>query len=157
MLPNPEGPIYDEIPICLLARPSGSPICLLFAVACHSSTVSGFQISADYPGVAMDRLNAHLGIPCSLFLQGAGGDAKPAVIGRDQPRWRVGDWDDVRAAGETVAREVTAALRAGLTPVEPELRSVLLEIRLRLQSPLDRSGYQAIVTAPQYALHRLWA
>jgi hypothetical protein len=158
--PAPDRPICDALPLCLFKDATGKPVCLLFSISCHPSTVVGFEISADFPGVAADRLDAHLGRPVSLFLQGAGGDAKACVIGDQPDRWRRGNWDDVARAGEMLANEVIQALDADLKPVEPQLRAYSIEMEWPLETPLTRAGYQAIADAPtqdELNLKRLWA
>ncbi|MEW6750486.1 MAG: heparinase II/III family protein [Candidatus Latescibacterota bacterium] len=119
--PYPAGQVCDALPLCLFRDLAGQPVCLLFSVSCHPSTLGTHLISAEYPGAAIERLDAHLGAPVSLFLQGAGGDAKPSVTaeaGHRPPRFRTGTWEDVAAAGEMVAGEVVGALEAGLTGEE---------------------------------------
>ena len=135
--PNPEGTVLDHLPVCLLKDKQGSPVCLLYSVSCHPSTIGGWSISADYPGVACDLIDEHLGAPGSLFLQGAGGDAKACVIadGIDDagPCWRQGGWDDVAAAGRIVAGEVVRRLDAGLEEYDPALRTDITEMEWPLQ------------------------
>lgn len=156
--PNPDGAVCDALPVCLLEDTSGRPICLLFSVSCHPSTISGWQISAEYPGVASELLDARLGATASFFLQGAGGDAKARVIGDLPDRWRVGDWEDVRRCGEIVAGEVAQVLEAGLAPVEPWVATALVEMEWPLEPVPSRSEFQAIAADPQTAeLQRLWA
>ena len=157
---NPDGVVCDTLPICLLEDRAGEPLCLLFSVSCHPSILAGFEISAEYPGVAMDRLDAHLGTECSLFLQGTGGDAKPSCIG-NRERWRSGDHADVAKAGGQAAHEVIAALDAGLTQVAPKLTSASEEMLWPLQPAMDRAGFQAIAdsepSGTSHELRRLWA
>lgn len=156
--PNPDGLVCDHLPLCLLKNPAGQPVALLWSVSCHPSTVSGFLVSADYPGVAMQVLDAYLGTGGSLFLQGAGGDAKPRVIGEGEARWRVGTWDDVAAAGALVAEETIRGLEAGLVEVTPELRAATVEMEWPLEPPPARAELEAWVAHPDTpALRRLWA
>ncbi len=143
--PNPDGPVCDALPICLLKDSDGTPVCLLFSVSCHPSTISGFEISAEYPGVAIERLDTYLGKPCSLFLQGTGGDAKPSVINGGE-RWRAGTWDDVTEAGTIVADEVIRALDTGLVTIEPDLRAHAVEMELPMEPNIGRSGYEALLS-----------
>ena len=103
--PNPDGHVYDKLPLCLLKDREDSPVCLLFSISTHPSMMSGFQISAEYPGVAMRLLDEHLGATVSLFLQGVGGDSKPSVIGKGVDRWQPGTWELMEEAGGMVARE----------------------------------------------------
>ena len=103
--PNPYGIICDTLPICLFKDLKGKPVALLFSISCHPSTISGYEISSDYPGVSMELLDKHLGAGGSLFLQGTGGDAKASIIGQGE-KWSSGTWDDVSKAGNIVAQEV---------------------------------------------------
>ena len=150
MLPNPGGVVADNLPVCLIKDSAGEPICLLFSVSCHPSTSSGYEISADYPGVAMRLIDAHLGKACSHFLQGTGGDAKAAVIA-GEGRWRVGDWNDIEQAGRTAAQEVIALLGTGLTQVEPNLKSHQVDMIWPLQPLMSRDEYAAARDNPRVA------
>ncbi len=155
--PNPDGAVCDTLPICLFKDLAGDPVCLLFSVSCHPSTIGGYEISADYPGVAMDQLDAYLGTVGSLFLQGTGGDAKACVIGKGE-RWRGGNWDDVTKAGAIVAREVIQALEAGLVQIEPDICAYSIDMDWPLAPSIGRSGYEAILAdAKINKLMRLWA
>jgi len=142
--PNPDKAAYDRLPLCLLADASGEPVCLLFSISCHPSMMTGWEISAEYPGAAMRLLDEHLGRTASLFLQGVGGDAKPLVIGRDSDRWIRGTWELMEEAGGMVAQEAIVALE-GLTPVEPYLRSGSTEMEWALEAAPPRSEFEAVV------------
>ena len=156
--PNPDGVVCDTLPICLLKDLTGKPVCLLFSVSCHPSTISGYEISAEYPGVAMKQLDEYLGTTYSIFLQGAGGDAKPSVIGKDEERWRIGTWDDVTKAGGMVANEVIGALEVGLVQIEPGICAHSIEMEWPLAPSIGRPGYEAILKdAKSGELMRLWA
>jgi len=156
--PHPEGTVCDCLPVCLLKDASGRAVSLLFSVSCHPSTIGGFLISAEYPGVAMDRLDAHLGGTCSLFLQGAGGDAKPSVVGKGKDYWPRGTWEDVARAGQMVAGEVIALLEGGLVQVEPQLRAATTETHWPLAPHPGRAAYEALLADPSTdRLRRLWA
>ena len=151
--PNPDGIVYDSLPICLFKDRNGKPVCLLFSVSTHPSTVKGVErsywISADYPGAAMAMLDKHLGSPASLFLQGAAGDSKPSVIGKGEEQWRAGTWDDVTRAGEIVANEIIPILENGLVKVEPELGAFSVDMELPLTQSLSRDEYEGFMKNPQ--------
>ena len=156
--PSPDGEVCDTLPVCLFKTPTGEPLCLLFSVSCHPSTVHGFEISADYPGVAMDQIDHFLGTTASLFLQGAGGDAKPSVIAAGDTEWRRGTWDDVDEIGTTVANEVIAVLSGSLAEVEPDLRAYAIDMEWPMQASIGRAGYQALLADPETdRTRRLWA
>lgn len=156
-MPNPQGLVYDKLPVCLFKGPEDEPIALVFSISCHPSTVSGTLISSDYPGVAMDTLDKYLGAECSLFLQGTGGDSKASSIVQGD-KWIVGTWDHVKDAGEMAAKEVIQLLDAGLTQVEPELKAALVEMDWPLEPALTKDEYLAIAqdsNVPEW--RRLWA
>lgn len=156
--PNPEGVVCDTLPICMFKDTDDKPVCLLFSISCHPSTIGGFEISADYPGVAMDRIDAYLGAECSLFLQGTGGDAKASLIGKGSERWRVGNWSLVAETGKMAANEVILALESGLEQIEPEICAHTIEMGWALAQPFDRDGYKEIMEDKNTSeLRRLWA
>ena len=134
--PNPAGAKYDFLPLALFEARDGSPVCLLFSVSCHPSTIKGDeradQVSADFPGAASSELDSLLGKPCALFLQGAGGDAKASVIGQGLKEWRAGTWEDLAEVGRTIASEFEAARAAGLKELPPALWAGLVEMDLPL-------------------------
>lgn len=155
--PNPAGHVCNTLPVCLMKDGAGAPVCLLFSVSCHPSTISGFAISADYPGVAMAQLDARLGRHASLFLQGVGGDSKVGVIG-GRSQWRKATWDDVEAAGVTVAGDVVRVLEGGLQPVAPDLRTGSVEMAWPLEPAPDYAEYERVLADSQAdETRRLWA
>lgn len=149
--PNPDGKPYDRLPICLFKDTAGKPVCLLFSISCHPSMMHGWEISAEYPGAAIRQLDEHLGTPCSLFLQGCGGDAKPIVIGRGQEAWIPGTWELMEEAGGMIKGEVVEAINKGLDPIEPELRTGAVEMAWPLQPAPTRAELEAVIaqTAPE--------
>ncbi len=162
--PYPLGTICDGLPVCLLKDQAGQAIVMLYSVSCHPSTISGWQISADYPGVASNLLDAQLGLPDggSLFLQGCGGDTKACVIGdgRDESDvcWRSGSPEDVEAAGRIVAEEIKPLLATGLSQVEPALCCQAIEMEWPLAPLPSHAELAAWATAPSNdTLRQLWA
>jgi hypothetical protein len=121
-----------------------------------SITIRQIATEAECPGVAMAALDRHLGVECSLFLQGTGADAKAGPTS-DGVRWTNSPWEKVVRMGESVAQEVIGRLEQGLEPVEPELRCGEVELQWPVQTPLDRAGFQALLDDPATdELHCLW-
>jgi len=155
--PHREGEVCRHLPVCLLEDGRGEAVCLLFSVSCHPSTTGGFEISADFPGTAMAALDERLGRTCSLFLQGAGGDTKASVIGQGD-QWRRGTWEDIAAAGRTVADEVGQVLDGGLEAAPPGLDATLQEMQWPLQSVVGRGELDGLAAdGNDNEIQRLWA
>lgn len=156
-LPNPGGRICDALPFCLLSDARGEPVCLLFSISCHPSMIAGWEASAEYPGVACRALDAHLGVECALFLQGTGGDAKPAICG-DTGAWRSCDWEEVEQVGRQLAVEVITGLHSGLSVVETALDCQMEVLPWPLRPALGADGFAAIAESlPVGDQRRLWA
>lgn len=125
--PNPGGLVQDSLPICLVEDTAGKPIALFFSVATHVVVMNKLIVSADYPGVACDELDKHLGATCSVFLQGCGGDSRPTQLGegRENWNWAIG-FAEATSIGQAIAKEVKAALPA-LKPSAPRIRTALVD------------------------------
>jgi len=148
-LPNFEGEVCRNLPVCLFTDRRGQPVCLLFSASCHPSIIGDRSISADYPGPACDQIDANFGVDCSLFLQGAAGDSKPSVVANgsddNQPgvkTWRFGTWDDVAAAARIVADEVIDVIKAGLAPGSPSLSTSIHETSFALETSPDAAALE---------------
>lgn len=156
-LPNPKGVIYPELPVCVFKDVEGKPVSLLFAVACHPSMFGGFEISAEYPGVAMQIIDEHLGNDVSLFLQGAGGDSKPRVTVVDES-WGKAGWEDVVKAGRMVAEPVTNLCQNNLRQFEPSLKSMSVEMEWPLSQIPSRDEFRKMAgDSTLGACQRGWA
>jgi neutral ceramidase len=150
--PNPGGAVCNTLPFCVFKDTGGKPLFILFSTSCHPSTIKGdelaYQFSADYPGIAQGLLDKYLGAPGSLFLQGAAGDAKPSVIGKGEEHFRAGNWDDVAKVGGMLADEVEKGIAAGLTKVEPDLKTAVVEMEFPMIPPASREELEAVVKKP---------
>jgi len=135
--PYPQGKVCNTVPFCAFRDKTGNTVAFLYSVSCHPSTIGGWTMSADYPGVACNRLDTHFGQPCSVFLQGAGGDTKACTIadGRDEVdvAWRSGTPADVEKAGVIVAEDVIKAVEKGPVECKPLLKSALAEMEWPLE------------------------
>lgn len=164
--PYPDGEICNALPVCLFRDGDGKPITLIYSVACHPSTIGGWQISADYPGKANEVINHHLGMDQdggAVFLQGCGGDTKAYIIGDKldaggKPGWRSGTWDEVARAGREVAGQVVSAIDSGLTERPPALACAEIEMAWPIEAPPTAADLEAKVAATESAdLAKLWA
>jgi len=142
--PNPDGVTYRRLPVCRLEDHTGKAVCLLFSVSAHPSMALGWEISADYPGVACRLLDEHLGTTATMFLQGSGADANTCILGT-ATQWQRGTWDQIEQAGRMVAREAIAVLNQRLRPIEPVIHTAIIETHWPLQPAPSRSELEAIV------------
>ena len=111
-----EHPVDDEVAVLRFRRSAGSDIILANA-ACHAVTVQVQPlVSADFPGVACERVGAALGGAHCVFLQGAAGDLNPL-------RGCTRDWGDVadygRRLGDAIIEAALGAAPSG--PVDVTL------------------------------------
>ena len=142
--PNPGGLVQDSLPICLIEDMAGKPLLLFFSIATHVVVMNKKVVSADYPGVACDELDKHLGATCSIFLQACGGDSRPTQLGegRENWNWAIG-FAEATSIGQAIASEVKAALPS-LKPATPRVRTAMIDTHWKLNP----------WTKEQFAAHR---
>ena len=145
--PSPHGIVYDRLPICLFRDSLGKPVCLLFSVSAHPAIMTGFEISAEYPGAAMKIIDDYLGTGGSIFLQGVGGDAETSVMfDSDSEKWQERNNPKVMdRAGEMLAEEVIDALDKGLVQIEPDIQTAAIEMVWPFDDPPPRVKFETIV------------
>lgn len=114
LLPNPNGPINDEVWVMKVTPTDGSSPALVFSYACHPVIVYGFAgsvISADFPGVTRNILREKLGAAQVQFVQGTAGNVRPRVTANlENNTFRSGGTTNLYVAGRQLADDVLAAL-----------------------------------------------
>ena len=121
---NPQGPVDYDVPVLRITSPDGTLRAVLFAYACHNTTLTGdfYKLSGDYAGFAeIEVERAHPGAT-ALFMMLCGGDQNP------YPRNTL-DWAEQH--GKTLAAEVGRVLETKLDPVRPPLRTAYQMTDLR--------------------------
>lgn len=113
MAPNPDGPTDPECTILRFVSTGGREKALLIHGTCHPTTTDSMQVSSEFCGHAMARLEAERG-SIAAFLQGFCGDVRPALI-RDGAFYRGGQ-EEVRQLGDRLANAVQTHLTQGLGP-----------------------------------------
>ncbi|MDD2708199.1 MAG: hypothetical protein PHV34_09340 [Verrucomicrobiae bacterium] len=156
--PHHDGVICGTLPFCLLKDQGHQVVSLLYSVSCHPSMIRGLDISAEYPGAANRQLNARFHTEGSLFLQGAGGDAKPRQVAMGEERWRSGTWDEMEEVGMEIADAIEAAAQHELVPIAPDLKTAYMETQWPMQDIPPRSAFERILNNPETKKEqRLWA
>lgn len=81
---DPAGPMDDALRVLLFDSPDphDGAVASVVHFACHATVLfqTNLEISADYPGYAVETVRGIVGGPPPLFLNGACGDVNPAWI-----------------------------------------------------------------------------
>ncbi len=138
---NPSGPTDHQVPVLLVSTPDGKTRAILFAYACHNTTLTGdfYELSGDYAGVAAAKLEAEYPETTALFLQLCGGDQNP------NPRNTV---ELAEQHGVELAAAVDRVLGGPLTRLSGSLRTSYVVTRLKF-APQPRSAYQSDLENPK--------
>jgi hypothetical protein len=118
-----KGPNDHDVPVLAVRTPEGRLRAVAFGYACHSTVLSSYQWSGDYPGFAQLALEEKHPDTVALFWAGCGGDQNPL------PRRTI---DLAKHYGQTLAASVEAVLAAPMTPVSGGLAASYQEIDLPL-------------------------
>lgn len=120
---NPSGPVDHDVPVLTIRAPDGRLRAILFAYACHNTTLTGTwnMIDGDYAGAAQRQIeSAHPGCT-ALFMMLCGGDQNP------NPRNTI---ELAEQNGLTLAASVERGLAGPSRPVRAPIRSGHRLIRL---------------------------
>ena len=119
---SPTGLVDDEVSVARL-EPDGGGAGLLFNYSAHPLTMSANnpQISADFPGRAVDHLEAQQNIAFAQFLQGCAGNANVKVHG---------DVEESTFVGRRLAEAVLEAAKGARPSSSTELRVAAETVRL---------------------------
>jgi hypothetical protein len=113
---NPTGPMDHDVPVLRITAPDGKLRAVLFAYACHGTTLSGKfnEVDGDFGGYAQRALEqAHPGAT-ALHMILCAGDQNP------KPR---GEYEHVEQHGRELAGAVERVLSGGLKTVRPPIRT----------------------------------
>jgi hypothetical protein len=69
--------VDHDVPVLAVRAPDGKLRAILFGYACHATTMSAYQINADYPGYAQTELERLYPGVVAMFVQGCGADSNP--------------------------------------------------------------------------------
>ena len=111
MAPNEAGPVDPELRVIRFESKLSSTVKAVWMhYTCHPTTTDASRVSSEFPGVAVQQVEAYLGEAATVaYLQGCCGDIRPALI-LDRDFFR-GDDTHVRELGETLADEAIRILQ----------------------------------------------
>ena len=172
---DPAGPIDNVLHVILFdaSRHTDAPIASIVNFACHPTVLyhTNMEISADYPGFALDTVTSVTGAPASLFLNGACGDVNPAWIEQDfAEASRVGSivgaeagrrLQELRPLGHEQRvwnirwEELSPKAVASGDLIEPRVRVAQRDVRVRLRALDDPATYTPRIAELQHQLDAL--
>lgn len=140
---NPRGYVDRSVPVLRVEASDGKPRALVFACACHNTTLTGehYVLSGDYAGFAQAHVEQELPGVQAMFMIGCGGSANP------YPR---GSIEDVRNHGRSLGSEVCRVAGSELKPIRGPLRTVLEEAELPLAPVPSRERLEEMARGPSY-------
>lgn len=112
--PCPEGDIENRIRLLGIQDESGKLRAIGMILACHpTSTGAQPKLTADFPGAWRRAMRQRFGHGVDFFfLQGSGGDARPACTANGD-HWRPVDFESLERMGQALADETEAAIQNG--------------------------------------------
>jgi len=128
------GPQDHDVPVLTVRDGQGALQAVVFGYACHSTVLSFYQWSGDYPGFAQLELEANHPGCQAMFFAGCGADQNPL------PRRTI---ELARHYGRCLATAVDAVvMTSGMTPVRGPLTTSYQEIALPLAELPTREQIQ---------------
>jgi len=144
--PNPDGLVDHRVPVLKIADRSGKVRAILFAYACHNTTLGAdiYQFSGDYAGYAQAALEREYPGAAAMFMMLCAGDQNP------YPRGTVALAEQ---HGNELAAAVVRVLSRSMTPVGGPIRSTFRLTELRL-APRSREDFEQERKSPVPAVVR---
>ena len=136
---NQKGPVDHDVPVLKIAAPDGKLRTVLFAYACHNTTLGGdmYKFNGDYAGFAEVELEKALPGSTGMFAILCGGDQNP------QPRGKV---ELAQQHGKALANEVRRVLGSELRPVRGPVRTAYEVTELEF-APHERATFEKEVAS----------
>ena len=135
---KPTSPLDYAVGVVAFDTPAGEPIATLVSFTCHPVVLGpeNLELSADYPGAMMAKLEEEIGGQ-AMFVQGAAGDINPFW---DKTPPAEGAFEQMTRMGEALADEAMRVRRDLSSPANVERLSshseeVLLEPRWDYEDP----------------------
>ncbi len=148
-----KGPSDHDVPV-LVMKKDGKIRGIVFGYACHSTTISSFEWSGDYGGIAQINLEKEFPGAVALFWAGCGGDQNPL------PRRTV---DLMKSYGRRLADAVIKVTKNPMHEVQGSLKTKYEEVDLALATlptkdelvEQSKSANQYIASRANFHLDRL--
>ena len=142
-----KGPIDHSVPVLSVRNEKNDLVAVVFAYACHNTTMDFYQWCGDYAGFAQDELEKeHPGLT-AMFVSGCAGDQNPL------PRRELAL---AQKYGKELATSVDAVLKGTMKELSPTLSTRLELVSIPLgQMPTREELGKVAAEAPGY--QQRWA
>ena len=151
--------VDTDVPVLRVLGADGKIRAVLFGYACHPTTTAGqtmYLHGTDFPGYARDWIGGAYPGAEAIFLQGCGGDIKPAAIQPAAPGQRgrlnspilLDERGIKMAMGHELGRAVCKALAVPPAPVPADRPE---DIKQALEVPITLGGIVELVDIPSKA------
>jgi hypothetical protein len=146
---KPTAPVDHTLGVVAIDGTDGKPIATLVNFACHPVVLGpeNLEISADYPGAMMAKVESAVGGQ-AMFVQGAAGDINPFW---DKTAPADGGFEQMTKMGETMAAEALRvrsglrdALRNGgdVARIAVSTETITLDSRWNLDDPAVEAAFR---------------
>ena len=143
------GPSDHSVPVLAVRRADGKMLAVLFAYACHNTTLDIQQWSGDYAGFAETTLEESHPGAVALFCMGCGADQNPI------PRRKV---ELCRRYGRMMSDAVEAVVAKPMESLQSQLQTQFESVPLELGTPPKREELKALATnKTATAYYKRWA
>ncbi len=153
--PYEDGVRNDEVTI-LEAVCNGKTKAILFQYTCHPSTTGFDEISADYPGVARQLVEAKFPGAAAMFLQGCCGNIRVRTVDESGLNFRGGEYADVRHFGELLAAAVETAL-GSTRKIDGAIAGKTINFSVPMQPKRPFGEYQRLLADTKTPYHNRFA
>lgn len=144
---TPKGPVDHRVPVLRVSTPDGKPIAIVFAYACHNTTLDSYQWCGDYAGFAQLELERDYPGATAMFVTGCGGDQNPL------PRRTI-------ALCESYGKQLAIAVRESFQktgrPLQPAIRTAFESVPLAFEKNPTREELKEALNSPN-AIRARWA
>ncbi|MDF2668536.1 MAG: hypothetical protein K0R67_842 [Paenibacillus sp.] len=141
--PNPDGPIDHDLNVVRFAEESGRTKAVISHYACHPVLTTANEVSSEFTGFAMERLERELEGAVCLFMQGCCADIN---IFKESAPDSMDDHQLIAYFGDKLAEAVLATLQAPMKLLQPAaLSGTQVQVPLQLRPLASREELKAIV------------
>jgi neutral/alkaline ceramidase-like enzyme len=131
---NPKGPVDHDVPVIRVTTPDGKLRGVLFAYACHNTTLGGdlYQVNGDYAGFAQSEFETSHPGATAMFMILCGADQNP------NPRGKV---EHAMQYGKSLSDAVSKTIDGRMDPITGPVQAAYKVTQLNFKTH-DRSMFE---------------